>query len=127
MKKEIKAFRERLLIDAIMVIEDNDYVGLLIEKANVIIRENGFQYHRETPSMLMTEMIEAIRELENYRLLNLSLKDVQNVCAGYDSVYFERYFKSRIISAKRTFLRLSRFGSSTICSYANAAQAFLPK
>ena len=126
MKKEINAFRERILIDAITVVEDNDYIGLLIAKAKAIIQENGTPHNRQTPSMLMMEMIEAIQELENYRLLNLSLKEMQGVFDYYDALYFERYFKSRIISAKRILLRLSKFGSAPYSSSSEAFRRFIP-
>ena len=99
MKK--KTFREKILRNAIIVVEDNDYLGLLIEKAKVVVKSGGEPFNTQTSNMLVTEITEALREFESYRILNLATGSVIVQDELYDYRYFERYFKSRTIAGKR--------------------------
>jgi len=109
MKKEIKTFREKILRNAIIVVEDNDYLGLLIEKAKVVVKSGGEPYNTQTPDMLVTEITEALREFESYRILNLATGSVIVQDELYDYRYFERYFKSRTIAGKKVLSKLEKF------------------
>lgn len=109
MKRDISSFREKILIDAIKLVEDNDYVGLLINNAKMVIQAEGRSFNRQTPMMLAIEITEALKELENYRILNLSLIEMNASADLCDYGHFERYFKSRIISGKRILSKLCKF------------------
>ena len=109
MKKEIKTFREKILRNAIIVVEDNDYLGLLIEKAKVVVKSGGEPFNTQTSNMLVTEITEALREFESYRILNLATGSVIVQDELYDYRYFERYFKARTIAGKKVLSKLEKF------------------
>lgn len=98
-------FQHKILLEAISIIEINDYVGLLIDRAKIIIKRSGTVTNIEITVNLYFEILGSIDELYKYRCLNRKLiKRADNNTAH---LVYEHYFKSRIRSAKAVLKKLS--------------------
>lgn len=109
MKKDIlfEEFKRKILIEAILIVEENDYMGLLIEKAKIMIKNSGGTFNNEHPFGVFTELNKVLCQLIEYRKLNTALFIDNGLYPGYPK--YDKYFKSRIRSAKYVITKLKNF------------------
>lgn len=98
-------FQYKILLEAISIVEINDYVGLLIDRAKIIIKQSGTVTNTEITSNLYVEILGSIEELYKYRCLNRHL--IKRADNRTSHLIYEHYFKSRIRSAKLALKKLS--------------------
>jgi len=53
MERDIEKLSRKILTDAILIVEDNDYLGLLIENAKTMIKNGGQSFNLQNPTMLV--------------------------------------------------------------------------
>lgn len=97
-QRAIEAFQRKILLEAIQVVEENDYTGLLISKGKAITASVGSTFNNETPLEVFDELCNVIDEMLKYRKLNTLLALTEAPHSRY--LQYDSYFKSRIRSAR---------------------------
>jgi hypothetical protein len=107
--ESLQDFQRQVFLEAIFVVEQNDYMGLLVDKAKIILQENGRPFNNESAKDVLAEIEQVLIQLINYRKLNQMINRKQwEVCQQPQKDY-DKYFKSRIILAKRASHKLVQF------------------
>ncbi|QDW24859.1 hypothetical protein [Pedobacter sp. KBS0701] len=101
----IDEFQYQLLLEAIDIVEANDYVGLLIDRAKIIIQTPIVSVNLADTFTLYTDVFAAINHLNKYRSLNRKLL----INAEDDALHlaYDQYFNSRVRSGKLILKKLA--------------------
>ena len=107
--ESLQDFQRQVFLEAIFVVEQNDYMGLLVDKAKIILQENGRPFNNESAKDVLAEIEQVLIQLINYRKLNQMINRNQWEVYQQPQKDYDIYFKSRIISAKRASHKLVQF------------------
>lgn len=102
-------FQDQILLRAILTVEENDYLGLLIEKAKMIISRGGLPFNNESANEILRDLLLTIDECKKYRKLNSILGPKVSAFHFLDFHQMDNYFKLRIRTAKLILRKLSAY------------------
>lgn len=102
---DVDEFQYQILLEAIDIVEANDYVGLLLGRAKIFTQSSALVINCGAALTLYTEILAAVNDLSKYRSLNKKLSNAAQ--DGAVHLIYDRYFSSRIRSGKLILRKLS--------------------
>lgn len=108
-RESLEQFQREIFLEAIFVVEQNDYMGLLVNKAKLITDRNGESFNNETATDILAEIEQVLIKLVKYRKLNQMLYLNEHDVSSKLLMEYDKYFKSRITSAKLATNKLYQF------------------